>query len=61
MKQVFFKILSQESIARDVMKLVLCGDTSEIKVSGGFVNIKIDGLFLRRPISVCDYDDKTLT
>ena len=61
MKQVFFKILSQESIARDVMKLVLCGDTSEIKVSGGFVNIKIDGLFLRRPISVCDYDEKTLT
>jgi dihydroorotate dehydrogenase electron transfer subunit len=43
------------------MKLVLCGDTSDIQGSGGFVNIKIDGLFLRRPISVCDYDDKTLT
>ncbi|MBP3606666.1 MAG: dihydroorotate dehydrogenase electron transfer subunit [Clostridia bacterium] len=43
------------------MKMVLGGDTSEIRVSGGFVNIKIDGLFLRRPISVCDYDDNTLT
>ncbi|MBQ7406535.1 MAG: dihydroorotate dehydrogenase electron transfer subunit [Clostridia bacterium] len=43
------------------MKLTLAGDTSAIQGSGGFVNIKMDGLFLRRPISVCDYDDKTLT
>ncbi len=61
MKQVFFTILSQECIAKDVMKMVLGGDTSEIQGSGGFVNIKIDGLFLRRPISVCDYDSDTLT
>ncbi len=61
MKQEFFKILSQEKIAKDVVKMVLGGDTSAIKGSGGFVNIKIDGLFLRRPISVCDYDDETLT
>ncbi|MBQ8268338.1 MAG: dihydroorotate dehydrogenase electron transfer subunit [Clostridia bacterium] len=43
------------------MKLTLAGDTSAIQGSGGFVNIKMDELFLRRPISVCDYDDKTLT
>ena len=61
MKQVFFTILSQEVIAKDVMKIVLSGDTSEIQGSGGFVNIKMDGLFLRRPISVCDYDSNTLT
>ena len=61
MKQVFFEILSQEAIAKDVIKMVLCGDTSEILGSGGFVNIKIDGIFLRRPISVCDYDSNTLT
>ena len=61
MKQVFFEILSQEVIAKDVMKMVLGGDTSEIQGSGGFVNIKIDGLFLRRPISICDYDSHTLT
>ncbi len=61
MKQEFFTILSQECIAKDVYKMVLGGNTSAILGSGGFVNIKIDGLFLRRPISVCDYDDKTLT
>ena len=61
MKQEFFTILSQEVIAKDVVKMVLGGNTSDIKVSGGFVNIKIDGLFLRRPISVCDYDADTLT
>ena len=41
--------------------MVLSGDTSDIRVSGGFVNIKIDGLFLRRPISVCDFDENSLT
>ncbi len=61
MKQVFFTILSQECIAKDVYKMILGGDTSEIQGSGGFVNIKIDGLFLRRPISICDYDEDTLT
>ncbi len=44
-----------------VYRMTLEGDTSAITASGQFVNIKIDGLFLRRPISVCDYDDKTLT
>ncbi len=61
MKQEFFTIVSQTTIAKDVMEMVLEGDTSAITGSGGFVNIKIDGLFLRRPISICDYDDKTLT
>ena len=61
MKQVYFTILSQECIAKDVFKMVLGGDAGEIKGSGGFVNIKIDGLFLRRPISVCDSDNETLT
>ena len=61
MKQEFFTILSQECIAKDVYKIILGGDTSEIHGSGGFVNIRIDGLFLRRPISVCDYDSDTLT
>ena len=61
MKQVYFTILSQECIAKDVFKMVLGGDAGEIQGSGGFVNIKIDGLFLRRPISVCDSDNETLT
>lgn len=61
MKQIMFEIVSNEKIANDVYKLVLSGDTSDIKKPGQFVNIKLDGFFLRRPISVCDYDDNSLT
>ena len=41
--------------------MTLIGDTSEIQRPGQFVNFKLDGFYLRRPISVCDFDDKTLT
>ena len=61
MKQSIFKILSNEALTDSVYKMVLGGDTSAITASGQFVNIQLDGLFLRRPISVCDYDEKTLT
>ena len=61
MKQGFFTVVSNERIANDVMLMKLSGDTSAITASGQFVNIKIEGLFLRRPISVCDYDEGTLT
>ena len=61
MKQVFYTVLSNERIANDVYKMLLAGDTSDITAPGQFVNIKIDGLFLRRPISVCDYDEGKLT
>lgn len=61
MKQELFKIISNTSIANDVMLMVLEGDTSDITASGQFVNIKIDGFYLRRPISVCDVEDNKLT
>ena len=61
MKQSIFTIVSNEALTRDVFKMVLSGDTSHVTNCGQFVNIQLDGLFLRRPISVCDYDDKTLT
>ncbi len=61
MKQEIFKIESQEVIARDVVKATLLGNTDAITASGQFVNIKVDGFFLRRPISVCDYDEGRLT
>ena len=41
--------------------MILVGDTSDITNCGQFVNIQLDGMFLRRPISVCDYDEETLT
>ncbi len=61
MKQSIFEIKSNEKIAKDVYKMVLSGDTSDLTKPGQFVNIKLDGYFLRRPISVCDYDDGVLT
>lgn len=61
MKQGIFKITSNEKIARDIFKMTLSGDTSAITAPGQFVNIKLDGLFLRRPISVCDCIGDNLT
>ncbi len=61
MLQSIFTIDKNIQIASDVMKMTLIGDTSHITSSGQFVNIKIDGFFLRRPISVCDVEDDTLT
>ena len=61
MKQSIFEIISNEALTRDVYKMVLSGDTSAVTNCGQFVNIQLDGLFLRRPISVCDYDAETLT
>ena len=61
MKQSIFEILENKALTKDVFKMVLSGDTSDITASGQFVNIQLEGLYLRRPISVCDWDDKTLT
>ncbi len=61
MKQSLFTVKENAQIAPNVFKTIYEGDVSEITASGQFVNVQIDGLFLRRPISVCDYDDETLT
>ncbi|WP_312046661.1 dihydroorotate dehydrogenase electron transfer subunit [Anaerotignum sp.] len=61
MKQSIFTIIKNEPLSSTVCRMVLTGDTSAITKSGQFINIKIDGFFLRRPISVCDYDHKTIT
>ncbi len=61
MKQSIFTILSNTALTDSVYKMVLSGDTSAITAPGQFVNIQLAGQFLRRPISVCDYDEATLT
>ncbi len=61
MNNGMYKISSNKKIAKDVYKMVLLGDTSAITASGQFVNIKLDGFYLRRPISICDYDSDTIT
>ena len=54
MKQSDFTIEKNRQIAAGMYDMTLRGDTSEITAPGQFVNIRLDGLFLRRPISVCD-------
>ncbi|MBR4765139.1 MAG: dihydroorotate dehydrogenase electron transfer subunit [Clostridia bacterium] len=61
MKQSSFKVLSNEKIAKNVYKMILSGDTSEITSPGQFVNLLVDSCFLRRPISVCDVGGSELT
>lgn len=61
MKQGLFKIIENVPVTDSVMKMKLEGDPSAITRPGQFVNIKLDGLFLRRPISVCDVEGDVLT
>lgn len=60
-KRNIYTVTENKKIARDVFYMVLAGDTSYITAPGQFINIEIDGFYLRRPISVCDWDDKTIT
>ena len=61
MKQTIFTVKENVALTEWVYKMTLSGDTSEVQKPGRFVNIKLDGLFLRRPISVCDATEDTLT
>ena len=56
-----FTLKSNENIAKDIYKMVLEGDTAAITAPGQFINIALDGFYLRRPISVCDFDSDTVT
>ena len=56
-----YKVESNEKIAKSVYKMVLSGDTSAITRPGQFINIKVPDKYLRRPISVCDFDGDTVT
>ena len=61
MKQTIFTILENRQIARDIMLMRLQGDTADFTRPGQFVNLKLEGLYLRRPISVCDLEGDVLT
>ncbi len=63
MKQSIFEILENTHLTDTVMRMVLRGDITDITAPGQFVNIQLDGFYLRRPISVCDTnaDDGTVT
>ena len=61
MKQGNFAIIDNIALTDNVYKMTLRGDTSAIIAPGQFVNMKLDGLFLRRPISVCNVEGDILT
>ena len=61
MKQVFLRIIENTPLTDSVMRMKLQGDVSAVTAPGQFINIRLDGLYLRRPISVCDVQDDVLT
>ena len=61
MKTGIFRIISNIPLTENVYKMVLYGDVSAITAPGQFINIRIDGLYLRRPISVHDKTEDTVT
>ena len=60
-KKGIYKVVANAPLTRDVYRMVLEGDTQWIMRPGQFVNIELDGLYLRRPISICDWDEHTIT
>lgn len=61
MYQGFYEIKSNKKLTDSIFEMVLIGDTTSITAPGQFINIKLDGFYLRRPISICDYDDASIT
>jgi len=61
MKQGIFTITENERIAEGVYRMRLAGDASAITRPGQFINIALEGKYLRRPISVCDWDEGSVT
>ena len=61
MMQGSYRVETVRYLTADVLELRLSGDTSAITAPGQFINIKLNGFFLRRPISVCDWNDGEIT
>ena len=60
-KRNIYKVRSNEPLSAKTMLMVLEGDTQYLTAPGQFVNVAVEGKFLRRPISVCDYDENSIT
>ncbi len=61
MIQGIYKVIKNEKLTDTVYRMVLEGDTSALTAPGQFVNLTVDGCYLRRPISVFDWDESTVT
>lgn len=60
-KKGIYKIMENTPLTPSVWKMVLEGDTQYITKSGQFINIELVGRYLRRPISICDWNQTTIT
>lgn len=60
-KKDIYRVISNLPLTKDVYRMVLEGDTKWITRPGQFVNIELEGLYLRRPISISDWDERTIT
>lgn len=60
MEKTVFKIISNKPLTKCIYEMCLEGNTAAIKNAGQFVNIALDGFYLRRPISVCDFSENFL-
>ena len=61
MKQGIFEIVENIALTKDIFRMKLKGDTSAITAPGQFINIRLDGLYLRRPISVYNCEEDIVT
>ena len=61
MNKGIYQVITNEQLTETVFRLSVAGDTQAIQRPGQFANIAIDGFYLRRPISVCDYDSNSIT
>ncbi len=61
MQRVILTVTKNEPLTPLIYEMTLVGDVSGVTRAGQFVEIALDGLYLRRPISVCNYDEGTLT
>ena len=60
-KKAIYSVLSNEPLTKDVYRMVLEGDSQWITRPGQFVNIELEGFYLRRPISISDWSENTIT
>lgn len=61
MTQGIYRVEYNRELSKDVWEMRLSGDTSAVAAPGQFINIRLDGFFLRRPISICDWDGEGVT
>ena len=61
MKEVIYTVAENTPLTADVYRMRLTGDASDITAPGQFLELRLPGFFLRRPLSICDWDKSGVT